>query len=125
MPSPTWSVLFLSLLLLGLLSPLASAARHPRHLHRTSRAANQKNSHAERLQKSLNLSPTRSINKLLHPVPEEHSDASPRMVEKPIDFQALFGTVGPSIKEFGQYAGYYSLPDTVAARYMQRFRSHF
>ncbi|CAD5332419.1 unnamed protein product [Arabidopsis thaliana] len=52
-------------------------------------------------------------------IPKGSLDA-PRLIERQIDFLATAGSknasVGPSVQEFGHYAGYYSLPHSKSAK---------
>ena len=52
-------------------------------------------------------------------IPKGSLDA-PRLSERQIDFLATAGSknasVGPSVQEFGHYAGYYSLPHSKSAK---------
>ncbi|KAL9280319.1 Serine carboxypeptidase-like 47 [Arabidopsis thaliana] len=70
---------------------------------------------AERLIKSFNLMPKYDVNV----IPKGSLDA-PRLIERQIDFLATAGSknasVGPSVQEFGHYAGYYSLPHSKSAK---------
>ncbi|ESQ42261.1 hypothetical protein EUTSA_v10013297mg [Eutrema salsugineum] len=70
---------------------------------------------AERLIKSFNLMPQHNVNL----IPKGSSDA-PRLVESQFDFSAsiLAGNAsgGPSVQEFGHYAGYYALPHSKSAK---------
>ncbi|ESQ42260.1 hypothetical protein EUTSA_v10015901mg [Eutrema salsugineum] len=70
---------------------------------------------AERLIKSFNLMPKRDIN-----VIPKGSHGALRLVESQRNFSATIGAVntssGPSVQEFGHYAGYYSLPHSKSAK---------
>ncbi|KAL1213364.1 Serine carboxypeptidase-like 47 [Cardamine amara subsp. amara] len=70
---------------------------------------------AERLIKSFNLTPMHDVNL----IPKGSPDA-PRLFESQIDFPATIGAQnasgGPSVQEFGHYAGYYTLPRSKSAK---------
>ncbi|EFH48286.1 hypothetical protein ARALYDRAFT_489152 [Arabidopsis lyrata subsp. lyrata] len=72
-------------------------------------------SNAEKLIKSFNLMPKYDVNV----IPKGSPDA-PRLIERQIDFPATIGSQnaskGPSVQEFGHYAGYYSLPHSKSAK---------
>ncbi|KAL6967156.1 hypothetical protein U1Q18_032960 [Sarracenia purpurea var. burkii] len=113
--APTFSRLFLSLLLL-LLTPLSSSSPRIHDLDNNpseSAALNFPKTQAQKLIRGLNLSPKHDINVGL-PAGESPADA-PMMVEKPLKLPVL-GDDGNSIKDLGHHAGYYRLPDTKDAR---------
>ncbi|CAA7027746.1 unnamed protein product [Microthlaspi erraticum] len=72
-------------------------------------------SNAERLIKSFNLMPQHDVN-----VIAKGSLDAPRLVENQFDFSEIMGagntSKGPSVQEFGHYAGYYSLPHSKSAK---------
>ncbi|KAJ0238809.1 Serine carboxypeptidase-like 47 [Hirschfeldia incana] len=71
---------------------------------------------AERLIKSFNLMPEHDVN-----IVAKGSPDAPRLVESQINFPETVGMRnasggGPSVEEFGHYAGYYSLPRSKSAK---------
>ncbi|VVB16784.1 unnamed protein product [Arabis nemorensis] len=70
---------------------------------------------AERLIKSFNLMPKLDVNVIAKGNPD-----APRLFESQFDFPARIGggnvSHGPSVQEFGHYAGYYSLPRSKSAK---------
>ncbi|EOA22895.1 hypothetical protein CARUB_v10003627mg [Capsella rubella] len=70
---------------------------------------------AESLINSFNLTPQYAVN-----VIQKGNPNAPRLFESQIDFRAMFGdqnaSGGPSVQEFGHYAGYYSLPHSKSAK---------
>ncbi|CAH2072119.1 unnamed protein product [Thlaspi arvense] len=70
---------------------------------------------AERLIKSFNLTPKHGINV----IPRGSPDA-PRLFTRQLDFPATISAMkassGPSVRKFGHYAGYYSLPHSKSAK---------
>ena len=66
---------------------------------------------AERLIRSLNLSPKKAVN-----MGFDHGEVAPRMVEKSLNFPFLEGSSGSSVQDLGHRAGYFKLAHTVDAR---------
>ncbi|CAF1890048.1 serine carboxypeptidase-like 47 [Brassica napus] len=70
---------------------------------------------AERLIRSFNLMPEHDVNVIAKGSPD-----GPRLVESQINFQEMIGmrntSGGPSVQEFGHYAGYYSLTRSKSAK---------
>ncbi|CAL1404178.1 unnamed protein product [Linum trigynum] len=71
------------------------------------------NGQAERLIRSLNLFPKHEANLVLN---DRLAKRAPGITEKQFSLNVTGGGNGPSIKQFGHYAGYYSLPTTKAAK---------
>ncbi|XP_034687554.1 serine carboxypeptidase-like [Vitis riparia] len=105
----TFSLLFLSLCLL-LSSQFSSARVQNSYLH-VSPTLNTPKTEAERLIRSLNLSPKKAVN-----MGFDHGEAAPRMVEKSLNFPFLEGSSGSSVQDLGHRAGYFKLAHTVDAR---------
>ncbi|KAH7836997.1 hypothetical protein Vadar_008321 [Vaccinium darrowii] len=114
----TLSRLFLSSLLLLLLSPLSLAIRtHVTKPSKSSALLNFQKSQAQKLIKSFNLSPKHDINTGNgHHAVDESPVGGPMMVEKPLRLNVLGDPGNNSIQDLGHHAGYYRLPDTVDAR---------
>lgn len=70
---------------------------------------------AERLIKSFNLMPQHDVNIIAKGSPD-----APRLVESQFNFPETIGmrnaSGGPSVQEFGHYAGYYSIPSSKSAK---------
>ncbi|KAJ6395307.1 hypothetical protein OIU77_020548 [Salix suchowensis] len=75
---------------------------------------------AERQIRGLNLFPKHAINRPAFDEDELSGSSSPRIAEKQFQFH-LLGNPGPSVKEFGHYAGYYRLSHTKAASELALF----
>ncbi|CAL5352740.1 unnamed protein product [Camellia sinensis] len=115
--APTFSSLFLSLLIL-LLTPLSSSARtHYNKPSQSSKVLSSPKTQAQKLIQAFNLSPKHAFN-TGSPVREEDSSVdAPLMVEKDLVFPNVVGDpANNSIQFLGHHAGYYRLPHTVDAR---------
>ncbi|CAK7332207.1 unnamed protein product [Dovyalis caffra] len=86
---------------------------HPKT--QTDLSANLPRQQAERLIRAFNLFPKHAINTPAFDDHESLDSSAPKIVEKQFQFH-LLGNPGPSVEEFGHYAGYYRLPHTKAAR---------
>lgn len=103
------SFLFVSLLLLLIVSPIASVVallRKPSNLPSIS---------AETLIRELNLFPNKPVNIVDGDV--SSSDA-PRIVERQLTFPNLFDSTGVSVEELGHHAGYYKIQHSHGARFI-------
>ncbi|CAL1385704.1 unnamed protein product [Linum trigynum] len=110
----------LSLTLFLLLSCSFSAALRyqpssPSPLKLVSPAAKRGEGQAERMIRSLNLFPKHAANIVSNNHSGHSDDHQPGIDEKRFSFNVT-GGAGPSIQQFGHYAGYYSLPDTKGAK---------
>ncbi|CAL1366449.1 unnamed protein product [Linum trigynum] len=111
----------LSLTLFLLLSCSFSAALRyqpssPSPLKLVSPAAKGGQGQAERMIRSLNLFPKHAANVVSNDHSGHNDDHhQPGIKEKRFSFNVT-GGAGPSIQQFGHYAGYYSLPDTKGAK---------
>ena len=77
-----------------------------------SSALNSPKMQAERLIRSLNLSPKKAVN-----LDVSHGEAvAPRMIEKSLEFPFLDGSSGTSIQDLGHHAGYFRLAHSIDAR---------
>ncbi|KAJ6403348.1 hypothetical protein OIU84_015280 [Salix udensis] len=114
-----YSYMFFSLFLILFITSQFSYARNPkgqldlsaRFLPRTQ---------AERQIRGLNLFPKHAINRPAFDEDELSGSSSPRIAEKQFQFH-LLGSPGPSVQQFGHYAGYYRLSHTKAARMFYYF----
>ncbi|GKV08380.1 hypothetical protein SLEP1_g20014 [Rubroshorea leprosula] len=109
---------FLAILLVLLVSPLSSARYHSgqnTHDVSSSTAYSLAKKQAERLIKSFNLSPKDSVSTIHADTTASKSEDAPGIVEKQFKFPSVSGP-GPSVQEFGHYAGYYKLQHSKAAR---------
>ncbi|GLT80762.1 hypothetical protein SLA2020_521850 [Shorea laevis] len=114
---------FLSILLVLLVSPLSSARYHSgqnTHDVSSSTAYSLAKKQAERLIKSFNLSPKDSVRTIHADTTASKSENAPGIVEKQFKFPSVSGP-GPSVQEFGHYAGYYKLEHSKAARMFYYF----
>ncbi|CAN1837219.1 Serine carboxypeptidase-like 48 [Linum perenne] len=68
---------------------------------------------AERLIRSLNLFPKHDANIVLN---DQSAKDAPAISEKQFSLNVTGAAPGPSIQQFGHYAGYYSLPSTKGAK---------
>ncbi|KAK7312599.1 hypothetical protein VNO77_36571 [Canavalia gladiata] len=111
--SPTFSKLSLCFVFFFFVS-LSPSYATSRFLHDQflSRALNTRQSRAENLIRSLNLSPKQSVNIIKGDA--DLDDFVPgKLVEKKFSFLAASN---PSVQDLGHHAGYYSLPNSVGAR---------
>lgn len=115
MEAKTFSLPFLLMLFISFHFSLSTSKKILNNPYVFSSSASLSSRNAERLINSFNLTPKYDVNV----IPKGSLDA-PRLVESQIDFFATIGAQnasgGPSIQEFGHYAGYYSLPHSKSAK---------
>ncbi|CAL1366909.1 unnamed protein product [Linum trigynum] len=108
---------FLSFTLLLFSCSFSTALRYPashRNEIESDSKTNSANGQAERLIRSLNLFPKHEANVVLND--RFAAKNAPGITEKQFSLNVTGGGNGPSIQQFGHYAGYYSLPTTKAAK---------
>lgn len=115
----TYSYMFCSFFLFLLITSQFSYARYPKGQLDLS-ASFLPRLHAETQIRGLNLFPKHAINVPAFDDNELLGTSSPSIVEKQFQFH-LLGNPGPSVQEFGHYAGYYRLSHTKAARMFYYF----
>ena len=110
----TYSYMFFSFFLFLFITSQFSYARYPKG-HLDLSASFLPRLQAETQIRGLNLFPKHAINVPAFDDNELLGTSSPSIVEKQFQFH-LLGNPGPSVQEFGHYAGYYRLSHTKAAR---------
>ncbi|CAN1182306.1 Serine carboxypeptidase-like 48 [Linum perenne] len=104
-------------LFLVLFSSFSSALRYPSS-HQTQLGLSTEKipaakGQAERLIRSLNLFPKHDANIVLN---DQSAKDAPAINERQFSLNVTSAAPGPSIQQFGHYAGYYSLPNTKGAK---------